>query len=245
MVHRPTNRKGVSGKGPSSSGSSSCLPSGSAARSQLNLPSHWPHTHPGAGCRASISQPPVPAPKIHSPFSGQSSPAPILARAEPVAGDQQLIIPPHTTSLLPFLLRESSQHPLPVLCPPPTLLPLTSLLSPRPTPVALLFPPMTLHHCKTPSTSLTHSCRHLYSHPEVLPICPTGLSSPPRAHLKVEERGTCRVQVQECFPFPLFLAHLARCCSAVIYRCTPPPCCRRASWEKRGENSLASGMSGW
>lgn len=51
----PPNRRGILAKGPSSSGSPGCLPRGSAAQSQLNLPSHWPHIFPRAGCRASIS----------------------------------------------------------------------------------------------------------------------------------------------------------------------------------------------
>lgn len=47
-------------------------------------------------------------PKIQSPFSSKSSLALTLARAEPVAGDQELIPPPHTVSLLSFLLWKSS-----------------------------------------------------------------------------------------------------------------------------------------
>lgn len=35
-------------------------------------------------------------------------------------------------------------------------------------------------------------------------------------------------------------AHLARCCSAVTYRCKRPPCCTHASWEERPENCVSS-----
>lgn len=96
-----------------------------------------------------------------------------------------------------------------------------------------------------PPLPMTDTCRHLHSHPMVLSMCHGGSHHPRVApgrggvgHMLETGLGASPLSA-----FPTFPAHLCRCCSAGVYHCTRPPCCRHASWENRGDNSQASGIS--
>lgn len=104
-----------------SSGSLNCLPRGSAAQSQFNIPIAGCTSFPEQGTSATQPgqqqcQPPAPTLQPCSQNPSNSS-ASIQPQAETVAGHQGLTLPLNTTFLPSFFLRESSQHPLPIPCP--------------------------------------------------------------------------------------------------------------------------------
>lgn len=191
---------------------------------------HQPH---GQDSSNAGHQPPIPKSRVplavrtaqHQSWPGQSLRWEIRSSTPP----------PHTTSLLPFLLWESSQHPLPIPYPTTSRLPLTS---PHPhLPCCSSFP---THNAAPPQNPpARHPDTQLWV-PLLSPYTPLHLPHgafipPHRAQLKVGHTPAASLGASS------LPAYLARCCSAVIYRCTPPPCCRHASCEKRKEKREKSG----
>lgn len=144
------------------------------------------------------------------------------------------------TTLLPSFLLWESPHPLFPTSPLPLTYPQIHHHSPDPSWYSFFHP----RCCTTAACPPPHPDRHMWTSP--LWSCPSAMGLPaPRSPLGRGGVGQCRVQVWERLPsaFPPFPAHLCRCCSAGVCHCTRPPCCRRASWENRGDNSQPSGIS--